>query len=358
MKKTQILLSVLLSSALIFSACDRHANGNGQIPRQTGPGTGVALVVYTNSGSDGRAEWLEDRAAQAGFRIQVLEAGAAAIQNRLLAELNAPIADVVFGLNAIIWESLIAEDLFIPYVPVWAREVAPGLNHQDGYYHAIVKQGILLVYDLHQVSPQEAPGDWMDFWRDSRFHGRYEFQSALTGGTPRVVISGILTRYADPQGDLGISDEGWREIEAYFRHGRPSETGVDLYAQITNPSVAVQMGQMWSSGVEDRDRQYGTRTGYVVPPLGIPFVVEGVAIVKGTRNTDEARLFVDWFGSAEVQGEWAEMFSTIPANTGAVHRANLFSQEVAALPAQSIDWALVARNIDAWVERIMLHYMP
>ncbi len=67
-------------------------------------GTGVTLTVYTNSGSDGRGDWLVERAAKDGFKIQYIEAGGAEIQNRLLAEKNAPIADVVYGLNSIMWE--------------------------------------------------------------------------------------------------------------------------------------------------------------------------------------------------------------------------------------------------------------
>ena len=351
MKKTGFLLLIIMIPVLLMAGGSQAAGGKG-------PGTGVNLVVYTNSGSDGRGDWLTDRAAQDGFKIQVLEAGAAAIQSRLVAEKNAPVADVVYGLNAIIWEQLIAENLFTPYVPAWANEIPAGLNNPQGYYHAIVTQGILIVYDKKQVSAADAPKDWPDFWRDQRFWGKYEFQSALTGGTPRVVISGILTRYADPNGELGISAEGWREIASYFQRGVPSVTGVDLYAQIVDSASTVVMGQMWSSGVEDRDKQYGTDTVYVVPSVGIPFVVEGVAISSGTKNIDEAKRFVDWFGSAQIQGEWAERFSTSPANRGAVAKANAFSREIAALPAQNIDWALVAKNIDAWCEKIMLQYMP
>ena len=62
-------------------------------------GTGVTLNIYTNSDTDGRDEWLVERAAQDGFKVQVVGAGAADTQNRLLAEKASPIADVVFGLN-------------------------------------------------------------------------------------------------------------------------------------------------------------------------------------------------------------------------------------------------------------------
>lgn len=80
----------------------------------------------------------------------------------LLAEKASPIADVVFGLNAIIWESLKAENILIPFVPEWADEIPAGLNDDEGYYHAIVKQAILLVYDQNQLTEDQAPTDWPD----------------------------------------------------------------------------------------------------------------------------------------------------------------------------------------------------
>ena len=57
--------------------------------------------------------------------------------------------------------------------------------------------------------------------------------------------------------------------------------------------------------------------------------MEAIGIVNGTKKLDEAKEFVDWFGSAEVQGEWAEEFSTLPANEKAVDKANEFNQEIA-----------------------------
>ena len=326
---------------------------DGELPKVTG----VSLTVYSNSVSDGRGDWLVERAAQDGFTLQYLDAGAAEVQSRLIAEKNAPIADVVFGLNSIIWESLKAEDILIPYTPAWADEVSEGLNDPDGYYHAIVKQAILLVYDTNQISEADAPTDWLDLWQNEAFRGKYEYASALTGGTTRNVIAGILVRYADPNGDLGISDEGWEAIAQYYEYGVPNESGVDLYAKISDTSNPVLCGQMWSSGIEARDEQYGTVTSYVVPEVGVPYAVEGVAIVNGTKNEDEVKRFIDWFGSAQIQGEWAQEFSTLPANEGAVDKANDFNKVIAELPAQDIDWALVAENIDAWCEKIELTYM-
>ena len=54
------------------------------------------MIVYTNSGSDGRGDWLKERAAQDGFKIEYVQLGAGDLANRLVAEKNNQIADLVF----------------------------------------------------------------------------------------------------------------------------------------------------------------------------------------------------------------------------------------------------------------------
>jgi len=350
MKKfVSIMLALMMVLTLSAAALAEGADTKG---------TGVELTIYTNSGSSGRADWLRERAAQDGFKLTIVEEGAGAVQQRLINEGAATPCDVVFGLNAIIWNDLIARDIIMPIdAPSWADEVSAGLNDPNGYYYAIVKQAILLAYDTNQVAPEDAPKDWPDLWENEKFWGKYESQIKLTGGTTRNVLAGILTRYVDPNGELGISDEGWAAIEAFFAHGTPVEDGVDLYAQIVNESSPVLMGQMWSSGADQYDAQYGTKTGYATPECGIPYAVEGVAVVKTTKNAEEAKRFVEWFGSAQIQGEWSENFKTMPANEKAADKAPASQVAMCSIPAQDIDWALVAANIDAWCEKIMLEYM-
>ena len=103
MKKIAFLLLALSLPVFLMAAGGAAATGTAAAAPGEVRGTGVRINVYSNSFSDGRAEWLTDRAAQDGFRIQTLSAGAADTQNRLIAEKNAPVADIVFGLNAIIW---------------------------------------------------------------------------------------------------------------------------------------------------------------------------------------------------------------------------------------------------------------
>lgn len=322
-------------------------------------GTGEKLTIYSNSVSDGRGDWLTERAAQDGFDIQYVDLAPAEMITRLNAEQYAPIADVAFGMYTSVWESLKKQELITAYKPVWADEVSEGLNDSEDYYHAIVKQAILLAYDKNQLGESDAPADWTDLWTKDEYKGKYEWTSnGLGGATVRHVLTGILSRYRDDNGKLGISEEGWEQIAAYYQNGVPSEEGVDLYAHIADQDNPVIFGQIWSSGIEARDEQYGVDTGYVVPECGIPYLVESVGIVRGSEKQEEAERFVDWFGSAQIQGEWSQEFSTLPANTNAVEMANEFNQKIADLPAQEIDWSFVTDYLDEWCEEIELNYIP
>lgn len=313
------------------------------------------LIVYTNSGSGGRDEWLIEKAADHGFKLEVLEAGAGDISNRIIAEKDNPVADIVFGLNTMTHATIKDMDIYEPYRPVWADEVVEGINDPDDYYHAIVMQAIFLIYNSDLYDETTAPTDWTDLWEKEEYHDLYWLPGSLGGGTTRTVISGILIRHRDEAGEYGISDEGWRQIAEYFKYGIYEVEGEDFYAWLADGKTP--FGQMWSSGINQREEQYGVIAGLVGPDVGVPYVVEQVAILKGTKKLDTAKAFVDWFGSAEFQKEWAQEWDTMPANKLAAEGASESMQAIFEnYPPQDIDWLFVANNVESWVEKIELEY--
>lgn len=69
------------------------------------------LIVYTNSGSNGRDEWLKSTAKDAGYNIEVVQIQGGDLSNRIISEKNNPQADMVFGLNAMEYEKLKNEEV-------------------------------------------------------------------------------------------------------------------------------------------------------------------------------------------------------------------------------------------------------
>lgn len=315
------------------------------------------LVVYSNSTSDGRAEWLTQQAASQGFDLKVVDIGGGDLTNRLIAEKNNPIADVTFGLNNVFFENLKTAGVLEAYKPKWAGQVNAGMNDKEGTFWPIVREPVMLVYNKAAYpNGKGAPTDWSDLWQKPEFKNRYEVPSKLGGATTRMVLAGILSRYRDPKGELGISDAGWQAVKAYFANGSPSVAGNDLYARMK--SGKVNAGQMWLAGKITREKQYGIATAAVRPRIGVPMVVQHVALVKGSKNTTEAKRFIDWFGSAPVQAAWSKKFFTEPTNRAAIPAASTEAVGVTnGFKSQPIDWKFVADNLDKWLEKIELEYL-
>lgn len=372
MKKvvTTVLLLVL---CLAVTACGGANGGNAagtpasaETPAESGtqsnepaaeqPSQNEKLIVYTNANSDGRGEWLIEEAKKAGFDIEIVGAGGADLTNRLIAEKNNPTADVVYGLNNMLYENLKKENVLIPYAPQWAGEVEAGLNDPEGYYHGLVKQAILLGYNPDVFTSGTAPKDWTDLYKNDAYKGKYEAPTLLGQVTPQLVVAGILTRYQDPNGDLGISEEGWNEIKQLYANGVRAVEGEDFYANLA--SGKTPLGTVISGTLAKKEEQYKVKAGFATPDVGVPMIVEHAAIVNGTKKQETAERFVEWMGTAEVQGAFAAEFNAMPANTKAAEQANASVKEMyTSLKAQPLDWGFISDNIGQWVEKIELQIM-
>lgn len=314
-----------------------------------------AIVVYSNSVSDGRGDWLQERAGEEGFDLQFVDLGGGDIQNRLLAEQANPIAHVTFGMNNIYFENLKEAGVLADYSPEWSDQVNAESGDGEQFW-PIVREPIMLTYNDEAYDEDSAPEDWPELWEDPEFHERYEVPTSLGGATTQVVITGILSRHLDESGELGVSDEGWQAIEQYFANGSPAVQGTDLYARMSQGEV--DMGQMWLAGKTAREEEHGISTTAVHPDIGVPMATQHVALVAGAEENQAAMDFIDWFGSAETQAEWSNEFFTAPTNEAALDNADQEAVELTnSFDEQDIDWSTVAEHLPEWIEKIELEYL-
>ncbi len=356
-----IAAAATLAAAGAVVACSPPGQGGTSGATEGSAGaaaSGDTLVIYSNSVSEGRGDWLSKQAEEAGFALQFVDLGGGDVMNRLVAEKNNPVADVTFGLNNVYFEKLKAADVLEPYTPAWSGDVDAALGDAtDKQFWPIVREPIMLVYNTAAYpGGAGAPTDWPDLWTKPEFKQKYETPTSLGGATTQMVLSGILSRYKDPNGELGISAEGWNAVEQYFANGSPAVKGTDLFARMKEGQV--NAGQMWLAGKASREKEFGITTQAVNPAVGVPMVVQHVALVKGTKKSEQAQKFIDWFGSPEVQAAWSKQFFTAPTNAKAAATADADAiAQTDAFKRQDIDWPFVAEHIDQWVEKAELEYL-
>ena len=108
----------------------------------------------------------------------------------------------------------------------WVEGVDAALVDEDGFYYPISTTSLLLIYNRELANP---PRDWTD-WVNPEYEGLYQLHG-LGGGTGKTGFASIVSRYQDPNGDLGISEEGWKIADDYFGNSHLIALGESLLRQ-------------------------------------------------------------------------------------------------------------------------------
>ncbi|GLC81144.1 extracellular solute-binding protein [Lacrimispora brassicae] len=311
------------------------------------------LVVYSNSTSNGQDEWLLKAAKEEGFKIQIVSIDGSALADRLIAEKNNSVCDVVFGLNAVEYERLKKEELLVKYEPDWMQDVDMSLGDADGYYYPTVVQPLLLVYNKDIIT--DPPKDWPDLC-DPKYKGQYNL-FRLQGGTAKMILASIIARYPDPDGEYGVSEEGWEVVKNLYENGYYQQDGDDYISNVIDGTVP--MSELWGAGVIRYQKERDVEFGLMLPEIGEPFVVEQVGIISGTKKEALAKDFINWFGSAEIQKGWSDSVGAIPANEKALDMIDDqgIKDLMSKVKIQEVDWALVSEHVNDWVEKVQLEYL-
>lgn len=346
-KMAGIALSALLAIGL--SGCGKANNkstaDNGSIDKSQ------TLVVYTNSGGQGRDAALKDMAAKAGYKINVVQMGAADLANRVIAEKNNNQADVIYGLNEIEFEKLKKQDLLTSYTPKWKDDIDHTLADPQSYYWPTDVVPLVLMYNPKM---KNVPSDWTDLIKPE-YKDKYSLLG-MSGGTGKTIYASILVRYLDSKGDLGVSDEGWNMVEKLFANGHFIGLNEDSVGELI--SGQRPLCTMWGNGVIQNQTERNYKFGIMSPKIGVPYVTEGLAVVSKSKKQALAKDFIDWFGSAQPQLDWSNQYGTIPASKTASEKMKPDIKEFAAkVHPQKMDWVTISEHIDAWVQKAELKYV-
>ena len=296
------------------------------------------IRIYSNSNSTERTTWLIQAAKEAGFNISiddnsVISGDTAAVQ---AANENKD-GDLIFGLNETRWGQLIDgayENLsVIDWTPSWADLV--GEYKYDGQAWGLVIQNVLMLYrnDEFGTNGEELH---FDHWADVVNSGYSWYRQNKIGGTTNANInSAILYAFTDPASPAGgISIDGWKALWKFCADGK---SGGDDYKYGFDPlnKGDVAISEFYSSALYGKidaaaEGSEHPLIGSLEPENwalvdiadGTYYIAEYIGILDKAGRTEEqtetVKAFADWFGSAEVQAEWAEEFDSVPCNADAV----------------------------------------
>ena len=320
-------LAILVAALMVFSVMSFAAADEDYVIR-----------IYSNSNSTERTTWLIDAAKEAGFTISiddnsVISGDTAAVQ---AANENKD-GDLIFGLNEVRWSQLVNgqyENLKVmDWTPSWADKV--GEYKFDGKAYGLVIQNILMLYRNDEFGTNGTELKF-DHWIDLVDSGYTWYRQGKVGGTTNMNINNaMLYSFTDPESPAGgISVDGWKALWKYCANGQ--NTG-DKYGLEPLIRGDVQISTFYSSSLYGEIQSTSTNAAYEHPLTGIPvgenwglvdiadgtyYIAEYIGVLDREGRTDEqtekVKAFAEWFGSAETQIAWSNVFDSYPCNQDAV----------------------------------------
>ena len=253
------------------------------LARADAPDDAMRLVVYTAHKEEVYQPIVEEFERRTGVWVQVVSGGTTELLERIAAEAEAPVADVMFGGGV---ESLLAyEDYFAPCDAPRAA-MLESCRFEAHRFVAFSRLPLVIIYNPRLVS--SPPAGFADLL-ESRLRGRIAFANPGVSGSSFTVLATLiqalgdedaLGRFADNVRGHELSGSG--EVVSAVAAGE-MRVGVTLYETAKKRMLA------------------GEHIAVVWPKEGTSAVPDGAAIVAGCAHGENAQAFLSFILSEDVQ---------------------------------------------------------
>lgn len=253
------------------------------------------LVVYSPHGREMlQAFEREFETRYPNVDVQWIDMGSQEVLDRIRSERANPQADIWWGAPAAIFQAGAAEGLLEPYTPSWADGLEPEMKAPDGLWHATYITPEVIAYNTEAVRGDDIPRDWDDLL-DPRWNQKVLIRDPLASGTMRTIFGMIVDRSIRATGDTAQGMEWLRRLDAQTREYVLNPTL--LYQKLGRQEGLVTLWAM--PDIDELKAKTGLPIDYVLPKSGTPLVVDGIAVVRGSRNPELAHAFIEFVGGDE-----------------------------------------------------------
>jgi iron(III) transport system substrate-binding protein len=268
------------------------------------PAAEEKLVIYTAfEENELKTFWeqfkkdLPDLAAKASY----IRGSTGPTMARIEAEKANPQADVIWGVFNDYVIGAAKKGLLEPYVAKEADKIPTRFKAADGLWQGVTLLTVAFAVNQKKMAELKLtpPKSWADLL-DPKYKGHVVMSNPSTSGTAYLLLASHAARLGE--------DKMW---EYYDRVDKQ-------LSQVTKSGGAP--GRMAASGetpigvalayeVEMAKKQ-GAPIDVIHPADGVPWTFEANALVKGAKNPQNARRFLDWAVSKSAMASYAEWRGT------------------------------------------------
>lgn len=339
MKAFKRSIALLLIFVMLFSmvGCGQKGgdtgtgNSDSEVTTSNG-GENVSnkLVVYVSHKEDVYGPIVKEFQERTGIQVDIVAAGTGEMLSRIETEASNPQGDIMFGGGV---ESLEAyKEYFEPYVTEEKENIDSSFLASDKSWTGFSALPMVIMYNKKLVSEEDVPKTWKDLL-DEKWKGQIAFTDPNLSGSCFTAL--VTMMYAHPE------NGGWDFVEKFVDN---------LDGKLLNSSTAIFKGVAdgeYAVGItlEESAQKYvlaDAEVGFVYPTEGTSMVPDGIAIIKGTKNLENAKKFLDFTVGKDIQNMIVAEMSRRSIRSDVAPSEGLIS--IDEIPAVDYDVSIVSQN--------------
>ncbi len=246
------------------------------------------LVVYSANDSTLNDLVFAAFAKETGIAVEPVAAGSGVLMRRLQSEKARPQADIVWGVSRSLLET--NKSVFEAYASK-NKDVTPA-EYRDPNDLWIGNNLHLLVFlqNTKLVPDGEGPKSWADLL-DPKWKGKIAFTDPANSGSAYATVTMLVDLW-------GGGDAGWKKVGQLFKNMKVLNRSSLVFQGVGNGEYPLGIsleyaGPLWASN--------GAPVKVVYPSDGTTASMEGVAVIKGGPNTENAKVYVDYINRKDVR---------------------------------------------------------
>lgn len=336
------LLLVMLSIALIAAGCsskisDSNANDTNDSD---------ILVVYTARSESLNNAVIPNFEKDTGIKVEVIVAGTGELVKRVESEKNNPMGDILWAADETMLSS--KKELFMEYVSPEDEHMMEGFKNKTGYFSPAFADPTVFIVNKDVIGDIKVEG--FEDLLNPELKGKIAFGDPANSSSAFQSLAAML--YAMGDGDP-MSDKAWDFVDKFIANldGKMMSSSGQLHKSVADGEYPV--GLTWEDPVVNYIIN-GAPVEIVFPKEGAIFPGESVQIIKGAKNFENAKKFVDYVLSEKIQNLVGSQLTVRPLRKDTELADYMVPTEDIVL-VKNYDEGWVSENKDAIVAKFNEH---
>jgi iron(III) transport system substrate-binding protein len=292
------------------------------------------LVIYTPNSDNLLNATIPLFEEKYGIRVELIQGGAGELLSRIDAEKDAPYGDVIFGGGETLFNQYKAA--LESYTSPNDSEVIPQFRNRAGLCTNYIVEGTAII-----VNTELSEGMKIEGYNDllqPELKGKIAFADPTASSSALFQVENMLAAFG------GIEEEGgWEYIKKLMANldGKVAASSSAASKSVAEGEMTVGLLYEEAALVLVRD---GAPIRVVYPEEGTFFSPTPAAIIKDCKNSENARLFIDFLISKECQASIGALGSSRPIRNDV--ELNSSMRPTAEIKTVEVDEARLVEIID------------